>query len=176
MPNPLVRARVLAPALFLLLCGCGQPSAQALIEARQAAMDPPQLWRVTSLGADGTASGEILVCADAAMRAGFDRASAEVNGTPCVSPRPGVERPGVYANRCLLDGRPYGVTLNRAGDPASDFTVAFAFRALDGSGAAARQVRRFRRLGACPVDWKIGDQAHPGGAPGVNALAATWGG
>ena len=176
MPNPLVRARRLAPALFLLASACGPPPIQAKLEARQAAYDPPRLWRVQSLAANGAVTGEILVCADAAMRAGFDRANAEVNGRPCVSPRPGTERPGLYANRCLLDGRPYGVTLNRAGDPASDFTVAFAFRALDGSGAAARQVRRFRLVGACPADWRIGDQAHPGGAPAATALAATWGG
>src|SRR5678816_1204210 len=108
MPTPLVRARWLAPAILLALTACGPPQVQARIEARQAAMDPPQLWRVQALANDGAVSGEVLVCADTALRAGFDRANAEVDGMPCISPRPGVERAGVYANRCLLGGRPFG--------------------------------------------------------------------
>ena len=176
MPTPLVRARWLALALPLALAACSQQEAQARLEAQAAAVDPPTLWRVQSLAGDGAITGETLVCADAAMRAGFDRANAEVDGVPCVSPRPGVERPGLYANRCLLAGRPFGLTVNRTGDPERDFTLAFAFRPLDGSGAASRQVRRFRRIGACPAGWKIGDQARPGAPRGVNALAGTWDG
>lgn len=176
MPNPLVRARWLALALPLALAACTQQEAQARLEAQAAAVDPPTLWRVQALASDGAVTGEILVCADASMRTGFDRANAEVDGVPCVSPRAGVERPGVYANRCLLNGRPFGLTLNRSGDPARDFTVAFALRPLDGSDAASRQVRRFRRVGGCPAGWRVGDQAHPGGRPGVNALAGTWDG
>jgi hypothetical protein len=171
-----LRARWLAPVILLTLAGCGPPPIQAEIEARQAAMDPPQLWRVQSLGAGGAVTGEVLVCADTAMRTGFDRASAEADGRPCVSPRAGVEKVGLYANRCELDGRRFGLTVNRAGDPEQDFTLTFALRALDGSGDAARQTRRFRRLGGCPAEWRIGDQAKPGAAREFNALEGTWGG
>lgn len=176
MPNPLVRARWLALAIPLVLSACNQGEAQARLEAKVAAVDPPTLWRVQSLASDGAVTGEVLVCADASMRTGFDRANAEIDGVPCISPRAGVERPGLYANRCLLAGRPFGLTVNRSGDPDRDFTLAFAFRPLDGSGAASRQVRRFRLVGGCPAGWKIGDQAHPGAGRAVNALAGAWDG
>jgi hypothetical protein len=97
VPTPLVRARILAPLLApvlalllpLGLAACSQKQAQARLEARLAASDPPRLWRVQSLAADGGVTGEVLVCADAATRAGFDRANAEVNGAPASPREPG---------------------------------------------------------------------------------------
>lgn len=176
MPNPLVRARWLAPLLLLALAGCDRPGVEAEVMARQAALDSPRLWRVTALAADGSAADDLLVCADAATRAGFERVNAEVGGQTCAPRRDPVQRPGVYANRCQLNGRWFGLTVNRSGDTASDFTVAFALKALDGSGAGARQVRRYQRVGGCPAGWGIGDQAHPGGGRIFNALDGTWGG
>lgn len=175
MPTPPLRARWLAPLLFLVLAACERPDVQARLEARQAADDPPQLWRVQAMAGDGAISGEILVCTDSSMRAGLNRADAETtDGRPCRPRHDPVERPGLYANRCELDGHPFGMTVNRTGDPDRDFTVAIALRALNGTGAASRQVRRFQRVGACPAGWAIGDQAHPGQARSVNALTGTW--
>src|SRR5690349_20314816 len=105
MTTPFVRARWCAPAaplLFsLLLAGCGgQERAQARLAAAQAQLDPPRLWLVESLGPTGaTADGEIMVCADSAMREGFRRANAEVNGEPCVTPRAGFQTGDLYATR-----------------------------------------------------------------------------
>jgi hypothetical protein len=178
MPTPLVRARWFAPALLLAplaLAACSRPDTQSQLVAKQAAMDPPQLWRVQALAADGAVAKDLLVCTDTATRAGFERANAEVNGQTCAPRRDGVQREGVYANRCQLNGRWFGLTVNRAGDPQRDFTVAFALKALDGTGAGARQVRRFQRVGACPQGWGIGDQGPPGGGRVFNALSGTWG-
>ena len=176
MSNPIFRARWLAPALFLALGACGQPMAQVRLVAEQARADPPELWRVEALNAAGQPIGATLVCADRNMRAGFGRANAEVNGRTCAPMKGAVERPGLYAVRCELDGRRFGLTLSRSGDEARDFKVAFALTALDGTDVVARQVRRFQRVGACPAGWGIGDQGKPGGQPGVNALAGTWDG
>ena len=174
MPNPLARAPWLALVLSLVLAACSQPQAQARLEAHAAQVDPPRLWQVQSMAADGSVSGEVAVCADATMRAGFERADAEADGRRCVPERDKVETPGLYATRCELDGRRYALTQTRRGDPARDFTVDFAFKALDGSAPASRQVRRYRLLGACPGDWKIGDQARPGESRCINALAGAW--
>ena len=168
------RARACAPMLALALAACSQPQAQARLEARQGAMDRPSLWLAQALDTDGRVAAAIEVCADGAMRDGFARADAEVNGRPCHPRRDGVERRGLFAVRCEIDERRFGLTVNRRGDPARAFTVSFALTALDGSGVGARQVRRFQRLGPCPAGWRIGDQRRPGGERGVNALAGTW--
>jgi hypothetical protein len=176
MPTPLVRARCLAPALMLALAACARPSAESQLEAHQAAVDPPRLWRVEALDANGAVASELLVCADSTLKAGFTRANAEADGRPCLPFGDYVDRPGVYAVRCVLDDRRYGLTVNRTGDPDRDFTAAFALTALDGSGQATRQVRRYRQVGPCPAGWGIGDQARPGQRRRSNALAASWAG
>jgi len=179
--NTLFRARWLASALLLALplmsAGCGAQRAETRLAAHQAQVDPPRLWRVTALDAAGQPVGAVLVCADRTLTDAFARADAEVNGQPCLPLKDGVERPGVYAVRCELNGRRFGLTVNRNGDPARDFTVAYAVRTVDGGREGrARQVRRFEKIGLCPQGWNIGDQAKVGEARGVNALAGTWSG
>lgn len=174
MLDRLLRARALAPALFLLLPACGEPRAEARVAAAQMEADPPQLWLAQAMEGERV-TGEVLVCADRVLRDGFARANAEVGGQPCLPFKDGVERPGLYAVRCQLGGRNFGLTVNRAGDPEADFTIRFAMKALDGTGAEARSVRRFRRLGACPAGWRIGDEARPGRPPHRSTVAGTWG-
>jgi len=180
MQHPLVRARWLAPAillapLLLSLAACGQSDREARLVAHQARIDPPALWLAQAFDADGKVSGAVQICADSVLRDGFTRGNAEVGGQPCVARKTGVERPGVYANRCELNGVRFGLTVNRTGDLEKDFSVAFALTALDGSGAKARQVRRYQRIGPCPAGWKVGDQAKPGQGREFNAVAGTWG-
>ncbi|MEW5688443.1 MAG: hypothetical protein AB1942_26285 [Pseudomonadota bacterium] len=176
MPSPLVRARRLAPALMLLaLAGCTGETREQRIAAHQQAVDPPALWRVESHDHEGRVSGALEVCADTTIRTGLGRVGPEVNGQPCVNLKGGVDRPGLYAVRCQIAGRRYGVTVNKVGDPDRDFTATIAVMALDGSDVGARQVRRFMRLGPCPAGWAIGDQARVDAPRGVNALAGTWG-
>lgn len=175
------RARRLAPAILLApvlltLAACSAPQRQSRLTELQAQNDPPELWRVEGLDSRGRVNGAIHVCVDQSMRDGFARADAEIWGRPCLPHRDAVDRPNLYAVRCEIDGRRFGLTLNRSGDLRRDFTAAFSLTALDGSGATAKQVRRFRREGACPAGWIIGDQARVGRAKGVNALAGTWNG
>lgn len=176
MPNPIFRARWLAPVLLLALAACAQPSREARMVAAQAAVDPPMLWRVEALDAAGHLSAALTVCADRAMREGFARATAEIGGRSCIPLKGAVDRPGLYAARCQMDGGRYGLTVNRSGDAERDFEIAFALKALDGTYAGARQTRRFHKLGPCPDGWGIGDQARADGSPTVNALAGGWAG
>jgi hypothetical protein len=180
MQHPLVRARWLAPAILLApvllaLVACSQPEREASLAARQAQMDPPALWLAQSFDADGKVTGAVQICADSMVRDGFTRGDEEVAGQPCLARKTGVERPGVYANRCELNGVRFGLTVNRTGDLEKDFTVAFALTALDGSGGKARQVRRYQKMGPCPAGWSIGDQAKPGEDREFNAVTGTWG-
>jgi hypothetical protein len=175
MPTRLLRARTCAPAAALLLAACG-PSGAKLVEVRAAAIDPPELWLAEALDADGRSAGAVKVCTDHAMREGFARANAEVDGQTCAPHRDAVQRDGLYAVRCELNGHPYGLTLNRSGDPARDFSVRFTLTALDGTAGAAAQTRRFRKLGPCPAGWQVGDQARLGAARGENALSGRWAG
>lgn len=177
MSNTLFRARWLAPALLLCLTACGAPRAENRFTEAQAAIDPPQLWQVTAFDAQGHAIAALKVCADRNLVDGFARAGAEVNGEACLPLKDKVEKPGLFAVRCELNGRRVGLTATRTGDPARDFTVAFAVRTLDGGPeGVARQVRRYQALGPCPADWRLGDQAKAGAPRGVNALAGTWSG
>jgi len=176
MTNPLVRARWLAPALLLALAGCGAPHTESRLATHQAQVDPPMLWRVEALDAAGNPSAALTVCADSTLREGFARATAEVAGMPCVPMKDRVEKDGLFAVRCELNGQRFGLTVNRSGDPERDFQIDFALKALDGTDAGARQVRRFRRIGPCPAGWGIGDQAKVSEPRGVNALAGAWSG
>lgn len=176
MYDTLFRARWLAPALLFVLTGCGAQPAESRLAAHQAQVDPPALWRIEALDAQGQPIAAVQVCADRTMREGFARALPEAAGQPCLPLKDKVEQTGLFAVRCELNGRRFGLTANRSGDPERDFQVAFAMKALDGTGDGARQVRRFKRLGPCPSGWGIGDQARVGQTRGVNALAGTWGG
>jgi hypothetical protein len=162
-------------AAALMLAGCNRPTGQALIEQRVAQMDPTQLWRAEALDDAGKVVDAIQVCLNRDVLAGFSRANTEINGQACAPHRDAVEQPGVYAVRCDLNGRTYGLTVNRTGDPEKAFTVRYALAALDGSGVTAKQTRRYTKVGACPAGWTVGDQGR-GGAKGGNALAGTWGG
>lgn len=176
MRHPHPRARRLAPALLLVLslAACGVEPRERRIAAHQQLVDPPALWKVESFDHYGRLSAVLQVCADRTVREAFGRAGPEINGRTCVNLRGGVDRADLYAVRCQLDGRRYGVTVNKTGDPERDFTAEIAVTALDGSGVSARQTRRFVRQGRCPAGWAIGDQFRPGRLVNVNAMSGAW--
>ena len=175
MLKMLWRARALAPALLLPLMGCDNSEAEARYRARQAAVDPSQLWLAEALDAGGRPIDAVYVCADLGLREGFARASARVNGAPCNPERNAVDRPDLYAVRCEAGSRRFGLTVNRTGDLQRDFTVRVAVQAVDGLEGGGGHVRRYRMTGACPKGWTIGDQAKPGKPPHANALGAPAG-
>jgi len=113
----------------------------------------------------------VLVCADSILRQGFTRATAQVGEAFCAPHRDAVIRPDLYAVRCDLGGRRYGLTVNTRGDPERAFETRFALQSLEPGGPGARQTVRYRRIGSCPAGWGIGDQRRPGAEFGRNALA-----
>ena len=131
----------------------------ARIQARLMAVDPPQLWRAQSLGADGRPTATTYVCADTPLASTFARALAEVNGEPCLAKGADVLRPDLFAARCQAFGRPFAVTAATRGDLRRDFRMDFQLAALDVPGVIARQALSYHRLGGCPAGWRIGDQA-----------------
>jgi hypothetical protein len=171
MPWHALGARTLAPALLLALAACDAPSGSAVLERRLLAEDPPELWRAEAVDAAGRAAGAVHICTNRNLRAGLVRANAEVNGTTCAPRRDPVERPGLYAVRCQLGGKTFGLTVNTTGDLARDFTARSSFTGLYGrDDVRAVQTRHYTRLGPCPAGWKVGDQGPPGGERTGNAL------
>lgn len=142
----------------LALAGCGgQDRLQTRLEAQQAAIDPPALWRVEAVGPDGAVAAT-QICADTRLREGFSRARAEAEGQVCV-PAPdyvdGVDAPLT----CFLGASRFLIRTYRMGDPTRDFTVLTVVRQMDGARQRVEQRLRFVRQGACPTGWIIGQQA-----------------
>jgi hypothetical protein len=150
----------LALSAALLLAAChGGPSTEAQLRARQQAVDPPQLWLMEDAQdtRSGPISGAAWVCADTPMRQTFSRTNAEIAGAPCADTVPPVLRPGFAAHRCEVGGRRYAITSQTVGDPAQDFRLTVMVTPLSADLGPARTTRHYRRLGACPAGWRIGD-------------------
>lgn len=157
-------------ALAAGAAGCDTSSAEARYVARQAAVDPPQLWLAEALGPQDQAVDAVYVCTDQGLREGLARAAVSVNGAPCLPYRDAVDRPELFAVRCEASGQRLSLTVNREGDQTRDFTVRVMVKRLDGSGQGGGHVRRYRHVGSCPAGWAVGDQAKPGKPPSSNAL------
>jgi hypothetical protein len=158
--------RRLAPALAAGLCAlnlaaCDSAASEARLKARQAQLDPPRLWLAEIIGPTGAVTRFVQVCADDKLHDGFAHAQPEVNNQPCRAISPIVEKPGLYALKCEAEGQSFAVTVTSQGDLRRDFTVRYALTPLDSGRAAYVNTLRYRLLGPCPTDWRIGDQAPP---------------
>jgi hypothetical protein len=157
--------------LLVLLGGLGACDAgratETQIRARQQTIDPPQLWLVQVVGERGAATASVFVCADSSLREAFVRARAEVNGAPCRDTTPPIVRVNAWSLRCEANGEAYAVSTATYGDLTQDFRLNFALTPLAHIPGVdtVRQTERFRRMGACPDGWRIGDQARPGRKP-----------
>lgn len=147
-----------AVALLLSACDAGPDAATRLL-ARQQIVDPPQLWRIQALGGDGKVAGVSFVCADTPLRQTFVRIHPVVEDTPCRTTSRPVAEAGWSTLRCYAAGRSYLFSSRTDGDPARDFRLAVTVTPLSRDLGPTRQVRRFQRLGACPANWRVGDQA-----------------
>ena len=147
-----------------------RPDGPAVI-ARRAAAHPPELWLAEALDDRGEVRGAVRVCADNVLRSGFLTPLPRLYGERCRRMGQAVVKPDLHAVRCVAFDRRYGVNATRTGDPARDVTVRFALRPLESPDPGVRQAVRYRRMGACPAGWRIGDTARPGAVPRFNALA-----
>lgn len=125
--------------------------------ARQAAVDPPNLWLMEDADAVGAVKGAAFVCADTPMHKTFVKTNAEIEGMPCADTVPPVVRPGFASHRCEVAGRRYAITSQSAGDPDRDFRLTVMVTPLSPDVGAARTTRHYQRLGACPAGWRVGD-------------------
>jgi hypothetical protein len=158
------RRRRLAPLLAagfaaLGLAACDARGDTARIAARQAAIDPPQLWQAQAVVGRGIVMRTVRICADRKLRDSFLRAEPEVNAEPCRALGPVVTKPGLYALRCTAEGHRFGVTVTTRGDMDRAFEVSYAVEPLDLDRGPFVQTVRYRALGPCPTGWRIGDQA-----------------
>ena len=161
-------ACALAVAALIGLTACdvgGDTSTQIL--ARQAAIDPPQLWLVQLLDGKARPAPAVFVCADTSLRDSFVRARAEVNGRPCEDTTSPLLKAREWVLSCKAQGRAFTVSASTLGDLDRDFRLNFALTPLFNKAevGTVRQSRRFRLVGACPAGWRIGDQAKPGRRP-----------
>jgi hypothetical protein len=159
-----------AAALVMGLAAChAAPATADRLIARQKAIDPPQLWLAQVLGEAGTVKGSVFVCADTALREGFTRARAEIDGHPCVDSTSWRVKPNGWTLRCNASGRQWSESSVTVGDLQQDFVVDFALTESwvfnNDTPQSVRQMRRYRHIGACPTGWRIGDQAKPGRRP-----------
>jgi hypothetical protein len=158
----------LLPGLLTGLAACDAGRAtETQIRARQQAIDPPQLWLVQVGGERRAGTASVFVCADSSLREAFVRARAEVNGAPCLDTTPPLARGNAWSLRCEAKGEAYAVSTTTLGDLTQDFRLDFALTPIEHIPGVetVRQTERFRRMGACPDGWRIGDQARPGRKP-----------
>ncbi|MGZ3375252.1 MAG: hypothetical protein ACXU8S_01520 [Phenylobacterium sp.] len=159
--------RAITAALLLVslsACEAGQNG-----EAQAAATAPPpgqtQLWQVDVVGANGKAEATMLACVDDELRKQFLMTRTRVNGGGCTDITPPVEKSRGWALRCQTQGRWFTISSSATGDETYDFRLDVAMTPVFPDLGTAHQIRRFRRLGACPAGWRIGDQAKPGERP-----------
>ncbi|WP_309630408.1 hypothetical protein [Brevundimonas sp.] len=139
---------------------------------RQAAVDPPELWRVEVVNSD---SLPVQLCADTLLREGFKSPLPEVGGQPCILIGEPVETDGGRIGRCASGGHALMFSVKTEGDP-SDFTVALNVQTLGRHGYIVTQTRRYTRLGPCPQGWSIGDNTDQQGRKRNNIWPPAWGG
>lgn len=165
--------RVSIPLMLIasLVGACSDPAVvEQRYQARQAALDPPQLWLAEAFDADGAVAAQVFVCTDLGLREGFARADVVADAGPCLVQGQAVEGPNSYAARCNIGYGRFGLNVHSRGDPKTDVRVRVSLQPTDRAADPISQTRRYRRIGACPVGWGVGDQAKPGQPPHGNAL------
>ena len=161
-----------AAALALGACDDGQRAEQAAARwrAQQARVDPPQLWSAQTVG-EAHGGRPVLICADSVLRAGFGSVIPSSGEVLCARDTAGAAAsapPAVY--RCSLGGVKYAVATATTGDLARDFEARSSITRRDGVTVYARTLR-FRRVGACPAGWNVGDTTNQKGEHVSGAVA-----
>lgn len=155
-------SRPLLLVALALLAGCDVRSERETRRwtERQAAVDPPELWRVEAVGSDAP---PVQVCADSFLRTGFATPLPEVQGLACTPLGDPIQTDSGRLQRCTLGDQTLLVRTRTEGGPEA-FTVDLRVTVLGkGPRASVAQSRRYTRLGPCPKGWKVGDNTDRAG-------------
>jgi hypothetical protein len=129
------------------------------------AAPPPQLWSIQVVE-EPNPGQPVRLCADDLIRSGFLVRALSIAGQPCVTA-------SLKLNyRCTLGGRVFGVSTLISGDPGQSFVVRASVTDLDRQTTVYSRALSFRRLGACPRGWAIGDATDQQGRRGPAAFVA----
>lgn len=164
------------PLLLLtlaLLAGCDVRSERETRRwtERQAAVDPPELWRVEAVGSDAP---PVQICADTFLRKGFSTPLPEVQGLACTPLGAPAQTGSGRLQRCAVGGRTLLVRTRTEGGSEA-FTVELRVTTLGaGPGTSAAQSRRYTRLGPCPKGWKVGDNTDRTGRISNKVWPPAW--
>ena len=154
---------LMACAGLMSLTGCDLGSGrQPSWAERKAAAERRELWSVEVVGAK---TEPAPICTDIAMRIGFVKPAPAMGATPCMRNGKPVETAASYAFRCELGGQEWAVVSYWRGDRNQDFTDMISVSSLDEPDKAYSQTRHYRRLGACPSGWAIGESRDRQGRP-----------
>ena len=163
-----VRSALIA---FALMATAGCEARTDRWTERQAAVDPPGLWRVEALGANAQ---PVLICVDSFLRKGFAAPLPEVQGQPCVPLGEPVMTQEGQLRRCKIGAETLLLRTTTKGD-ANAFTIALRVTVLGArTEASAVQTRRYTRLGPCPEGWKVGDTTDQKGRRTNEAWPPAW--
>lgn len=154
----------------MVLTGCEVRTDRWL--ERQAKVDPPELWQVEVPSSDAR---PVQVCVDRLLREGFGSPLPEVGGKPCILIGEPVESEGGRIGRCASAGRPLLFSVKSEGGP-EDFTVTLNVQTLDGLAYEVTQMRRYTKLGPCPIGWTIGENTDQEGRRRNDIWPPAWGG
>jgi len=161
--------RLSLAAVLILLTGC-EVSTDRWTE-RQAAVDPPELWRVEVVDADSPA---VRICVDSLLRTGFSMPMPEAHGMACEPLGEPIKTEDGRLQRCRIGGRTLLVGTRTKG-PANSFDVELRVTTLGpGPEASFVQTRRYTRQGHCPEGWKVGDQTDRFGRRSNTVWTPAW--
>lgn len=156
-------------AVLILSTGC-EVSTDRWTE-RQAAVDPPELWRVEVVDADAPA---VRICVDSLLRTGFSMPTPEAHGMACEPLGEPIRTEDGRLQRCRIGSRTLLVGTRTRGS-ASSFDIELRVATLGpGPEASFIQTRRYTRLGPCPEGWKVGDQTDRSGRSSNDVWTPAW--
>jgi hypothetical protein len=122
--------------------------------AAPAARGGPALWSVTT---QVGAKKSVVLCADSALQAAFVRTMPARDGENCAFVGRPVFNDRSFTALCRVGKTRFAVHAVAQGDLSQNFTVQTDMTAQTNPPQAFTQTLQFKRIGACPADWVVGD-------------------
>jgi hypothetical protein len=142
-------------ALCVPLAAACEPTEKA---APPSAASRPELWRIDVVDDKIHPRSSVEICADEAIRSAFLHPMPEVHHLACSLIGEPTVKGDTYAARCSVGALRFGFAAVVSGDTRRDFTSDIVIRPLQSGDMVFEQVRRYRKVGPCPPDWKVGEQ------------------